>query len=76
LSRTERQRLGAKLQRRLARVGGQHPALFQQGGGFGAGGFGGADNDSNALVDLIQQTIDPESWDINGGPGTIAIFRQ
>ena len=25
---------------------------------------------SNGLIDLIQETIDPDSWEINGGPGT------
>lgn len=27
------------------------------------------------LVELIQTTIAPESWDVNGGPGTIYYFR-
>ena len=79
LSRIEQQRLAAKLQRRIVRVGPEHQALFQQAGAFGGGvlGVAGAGNDaSNGLVDLIQTTIDPESWDINGGPGSIAIFSQ
>jgi hypothetical protein len=28
-----------------------------------------------ALVDLIQRTISPASWDVNGGPGSIVYFR-
>jgi hypothetical protein len=27
-----------------------------------------------ALVDLIERTISPESWDVNGGPGTIMYY--
>jgi hypothetical protein len=27
------------------------------------------------LVDLIQRTVAPSSWDVNGGPGTIYYFR-
>jgi len=27
------------------------------------------------LVDLIQQTLAPHTWDINGGPGTIRFWR-
>jgi hypothetical protein len=41
---------------------------------FGQGGLGGAaraDDEGQALVDLIQKTICPTSWDINGGPGSI-----
>jgi hypothetical protein len=64
--------------------------LAQQGGfggGFGPGGFGGgmgmggnvlgpADQDNGeALVDLIQKTISPASWDINGGNGSIYYWR-
>jgi hypothetical protein len=42
--------------------------------GFGQSGFGrnnpGGDN-GPALVELIQRTIAPTSWDVNGGPGSI-----
>jgi hypothetical protein len=58
---------------------------FQQGRGFGgqpALGFGGnplrpaqPPDNGQALVDLIQRTIDPPSWDISGGPGSIVYFR-
>ncbi|MCH8045469.1 MAG: general secretion pathway protein GspD [Planctomycetes bacterium] len=42
-------------------------------GGGGPGGLGGASKpDFDALIDLIQQTIEPTSWDEVGGPGTIA----
>lgn len=46
-----------------------------RGGGQGAGG-GAAIADFDPLIDLIQNTIDPQSWlDTNGGPGTIEEFR-
>lgn len=32
---------------------------------------GAAQDEGQALVDLIEATIAPESWDVNGGPGTI-----
>ena len=32
---------------------------------------GGPQDDGPALIDLIQATIAPQSWDTNGGPGTI-----
>jgi hypothetical protein len=59
-------------------------AGFPGAGGFGAGaGMGAAPNaaaaqppdNGQALVDLIQRTIEPASWDINGGPGSIVYFR-
>ncbi len=51
------------------------------GGGGGFGGPGGgqqnaaADN-GQALVDLIQNTISPKSWDANGGNCTIYYWQQ
>jgi hypothetical protein len=61
------------------------PALAQQQGrpggglaprlGMGGAGFGGrpgqVPDHGQELVDLIQTVIRPESWDVNGGPGTI-----
>jgi hypothetical protein len=58
--------------------------LAQWGGGGGQpGGFGGAmggqgavkDDAGEDLVDLIQKTISPGSWDRNGGPGSIYYWR-
>ncbi len=47
-------------------------------GGFG-GQFGPQGNQmpdyGEALVDLIQKTISPQSWDVNGGPGSIYYWR-
>lgn len=59
------------------------------GGGFGDNRLGGGLNRNNGnarggaaiadfdpLIELIQNTIDPQSWlDTNGGPGTIEEFR-
>ena len=60
------------------------------GGGFGGGAaargggaFGnndalekGAEANGADLVDLIQKTVDPPSWDVNGGPGSIMYFNN
>ncbi len=61
------------------------------GGGFGGGGFGGqggggtgqgagqegsVEENLEKLVELIKNTIEPESWDDTGGKGTIRIWRQ
>ena len=41
------------------------------------GGRNGEDNaDINELIDLIVQTVEPDSWTANGGPGTIQAFRN
>jgi hypothetical protein len=39
-------------------------------------GLGGAAvrDDGRQLVELIQQTIAPSSWDVNGGPGTVMYY--
>lgn len=50
-------------------VGGNFAAGFRQ-SGFGQGGAGTGDYGQH-LVDLIQRTIRPQTWDVNGGPGTI-----
>jgi len=42
----------------------------------GAGGPGTMNDDhGEALVELIQQTIAPSTWDVNGGPGSIYYWR-
>jgi hypothetical protein len=49
------------------------------GAGMGMGGGGNAQNNNadagQELVDLIQNTISPKSWDINGGSATIYYWR-
>jgi hypothetical protein len=58
--------------------------LAQMGGQAGVGGnpAGGQANDNSMvydagqdLVDLIQKTISPTTWDVNGGPGSIVYWR-
>ena len=43
--------------------------------GAGAGSMGGAAlADFDSLIELIQTTVDPTSWDAQGGPGSISPF--
>ena len=51
---------------------------LERGPNPGPGGRGGAAMaDFDPLIELIQNTIDPQSWlDTNGGPGTINEFRS
>ncbi len=54
---------------------GQQPGFGGNSMAPGAGG-GAAIADFDPLIELIQNTIDPQSWlDTNGGPGTINEFR-
>ena len=48
----------------------------QQAGGSQRGGLGGpAMTDyGQDLIDLIQRTIAPDTWDVNGGPGSIVYY--
>ena len=39
-------------------------------------GRDGDNNDINELIDLIVQTVEPDSWTDNGGLGTIQAFRN
>lgn len=48
-------------------------ALFARAGG-GPGGAEGPADDGQALVELIQATITPGIWDVNGGSATIVYF--
>ena len=40
----------------------------------GATGGGAATDEGLQLIELIQRTITPEFWDVNGGPGTIVYY--
>jgi general secretion pathway protein D len=57
---------------------GSGPSAAPQGGGpvgFGPGGLGGGSMaDFDSLIELIETTIRPQSWDAVGGPGSIAPF--
>lgn len=48
---------------------------FNGGGGAGQGAGGRLPDFGPDLADLIQQVIDPDFWDVNGGPGTIVYFQ-
>jgi|GEM_PF-6785753 len=37
---------------------------------------GGVANDAQMLLDLIQSTVSPETWEINGGRGSIFYFAN
>lgn len=52
--------------------GGPSRIFSQASGAFGGGAIGDYGDD---LVNLIQRTIDPEFWDIVGGPGSIMYYR-
>lgn len=53
-------------------LGGPSYVLAHSGAAFG----GGAVNDhAQELIDLIQRTISPQSWDVNGGQGSMFYFR-
>ena len=45
------------------------------GGGAGAAGQNANADDGQALVDLIQNTISPKSWEMNGGACTIYYWQ-
>ena len=61
----------------------QFPLLFAANGGptplfwYAGGRYGGGVNQDygDDLVRLIQRTIKPEFWDVNGGPGSIYFYR-
>jgi hypothetical protein len=63
----------------LAQWGARGRQPGQLGGGWpGGNGTAGAmqsDDAGQQLVELIQQTIAPQTWDVNGGPGSIYYWR-
>jgi hypothetical protein len=87
IARVAARRQGAARQQpaTVATVGGPPAVLAQQApaGGGGAALPGGGPNgngpdadDGWKLVDLIQTTIAPETWDVNGGLGSIYYWRN
>jgi hypothetical protein len=57
-------------------LGGPAAVFGQANAGPGAmGGGAGPFDYGPSLVDLIQRTIVPDFWDVNGGPGTIVYYR-
>jgi hypothetical protein len=61
-----------------AMMGGNGMMGGQMGGGQmgGGGAFNANDDYGPALVELIQTTIAPKTWEVNGGPGTIYYWRS
>jgi len=55
--------------------GGGMGAMGGGGRGMGRGGNSMVGDASDELIELIQRTIAPASWDVNGGPGAIYYFR-
>jgi hypothetical protein len=53
-------------------MGGPSYILERSGGAFG--GRASFDH-SQELIDLIQRTIKPDSWDVHGGPGSMFYYR-
>lgn len=51
-------------------LGGPGQLLSEGGGAFG----GGPRDDGAALVELIERTISPKSWNVNGGSGSIVYY--
>jgi hypothetical protein len=54
---------------------GQPGSTSGGGGAFGSSIDQAASANGQALVDLIQATIAPDTWDIRGGPGTIIYYN-
>lgn len=46
------------------------------GGLVARGGAAQTEDNAQQLIELIQRTINPDSWDINGGPGSIFYYSQ
>ncbi len=56
-------------------AGGAAAGQAGAGGGFGGGIEQQTQANGEALAQLIQDTIAPDSWDIRGGPGTIIYYN-
>ena len=58
----------------LAQQPGLNPPVHQGGVGVPIAGQPALGDNGPALVDLIQRTISPPIWDVNGGPATMVYF--
>lgn len=84
LSRRERERMRRRLQSRLSdlrdrlvrNVRARQPSARRRTAPPGRASFAGPADTAEAmrLIDLIQTTIAPESWDVNGGRGSIGYY--
>lgn len=73
LPAAERRLLQARLRPRLSE---QEQALRRREQRAGTSLAGGVSADAQDLIDLIQSTVAPETWAINGGQGTIFYFSN
>jgi hypothetical protein len=72
LPAAERRRLQAQLGTRLTEL---HDVLYRRVKRAAAShSRGGIASDAQQLIDLIQATIEPDSWAINGGKGTLYFY--
>jgi len=79
LAKSERVRLTAKLRYRLSKIGrdlGRQVARKEKSAvrsarAKGASGGGPVDDPGEAMVGLIQKTVRPDTWQVNGGRGVI-----
>lgn len=65
--------LAAQMSLVSSSLGGPSTVFAQAGGGDAFGG-GAVRDDGAALVELITRVIEPDFWDVNGGPGTIFYY--
>jgi hypothetical protein len=71
LAPMERRRLQAQLRTRLDEL---HDVLHRRVVRAAASGSGGVNGQAQELINLIQTTIAPDTWAVNGGRGTIAFY--
>jgi general secretion pathway protein D len=68
---TERRRLQAQLRTRLSEL---HDVLHRRVVRASSSKSGGIATEARQLIDLIQTTIAPETWAVNGGEGTLFFY--
>lgn len=71
LPAAERRQLQSRLRSRLTEQGDTLRRREERSGTFLSGGVG---NNAQELINLIQTTIAPDTWEINGGKGSIYYF--
>ncbi|MGE5191338.1 MAG: hypothetical protein ACM3U2_02480 [Deltaproteobacteria bacterium] len=69
---TERRRLQAQVRTRLSEL---HNVLHRRVVRAAAFNSGGTAGSAQQLIDLIQTTIAPDTWSVNGGNGTLNFYQ-
>ena len=64
-----------KMERRIDRGEGTQKTSPLSGENLGRGGNAVAEDHGDELVELIQRTISPDIWDVNGGEASIYYYR-